>query len=67
MDKDMTKQLLKNANINTARWICVKELSEIDYGKIEEMGYAVVVKPKSGGSSVATNIIKKKEDIEEAV
>lgn len=67
MDKDITKRLLRSAGINTANWLSIRNLDEIDYEYIDNMGYPVVVKPNSGGSSVATNIIKKKEDIFEAV
>lgn len=67
MDKDMTKKVLKSEGLNLAKWICVKSVEEIDYDAIEEMGYPVFVKPNSGGSSVATTMIKKREDIEEAV
>ncbi|WP_446897511.1 D-alanine--D-alanine ligase [Clostridium sp. LBM24168] len=67
MDKDMTKKVLKSAGIKTARWICVKSTDEIDYDYLGEMGYPLVVKPNSGGSSVATNIVKRKEDIEYSV
>lgn len=67
MDKDMTKKVLKASNIRTARWICVRNIEEIDYKAIEEFGYPVFVKPNSGGSSVATTRIDEKEGIEEAV
>ncbi|NMM64595.1 D-alanine--D-alanine ligase [Clostridium sp. P21] len=67
MDKDITKKILRSAGINTADWLSVKSVEDIDYDYIEKMGYPVVVKPNCGGSSVATNIIKKKEDIESAV
>ncbi|MDF2880580.1 MAG: D-alanine--D-alanine ligase [Clostridiaceae bacterium] len=67
MDKDMTKKVLKSQDILTGKWINVKSAADIDYRKIEELGYPVVVKPNNGGSSVATSIIKKKEDIEAAV
>ena len=67
MNKDLTKAVLKAKDIRTARWINVKSVEEIDYDKIEEMGYPVFVKPTSGGSSVATFKIKKKEDVEAAV
>lgn len=66
MDKDISKKLMCSANINTAKWICIKSIEDIDYNSLESIGYPVVVKPNSGGSSVATNIIKKSEDIEEA-
>lgn len=67
MDKDMTKRIARAEGINTADWFMVKSAEDIDYVVIEKMGYPVVVKPNSGGSSVATNVIKRKEDIEEAV
>jgi D-alanine-D-alanine ligase len=67
MNKDITKKILKTAGVNTAEWLCVRSIEEIDYDYIDKMGYPVFVKPNSGGSSVATNLIKKKEDIENAV
>lgn len=67
MDKDITKRLIRSAGINTADWLSIRNMEQLDYDYIEKMGYPVVVKPNSGGSSVATNIIKKKDDIEAAV
>lgn len=67
MDKDSTKKILKQANLNTADWICVSSIDDIDYDKLEKIGYPFFVKPNSGGSSVATNLIKNKEDIKNAV
>ena len=67
MDKDMTKKLLVAANVRTAPWINIKKNEKIDYEKIKEMGYTVVVKPTHGGSSVATFIVKEEKDIENAV
>lgn len=67
MDKDMSKSLLKANNINTAPWINVKSVEEINYDEIEKMGYPVVVKPTHGGSSVATFIVKDKKDVENSV
>jgi D-alanine-D-alanine ligase len=63
MDKDMTKNLLKAANIRTASWINLRKGEKIDYNKIKELGYPVVVKPTHGGSSVATFIVKDEKDI----
>lgn len=67
MNKDITKKILRSTGINTADWLCVRSVEEIDYDYIDKMGYPVFVKPNSGGSSVATNLIKKKEDVENAV
>ena len=55
VDKDITKQILRYNNIRTADWFVVKSVEEIDYAKIEEYGYPVMVKPVNGGGSVATS------------
>lgn len=67
MDKNISKKICKASGIPTADWITVKSVEEIDYDRIEKMGYPVFVKPNSGGSSVATFMIKEKEGIENAV
>ena len=67
MDKNMSKKVLKASDIPTAPWIIVKSLDNIDYDAIDKMGYPVFIKPNSGGSSVATFKIDKKEDVFEAV
>lgn len=67
MDKNMCKKILKASDIPTAPWLVVKSVDEIDYDAIEKIGYPVFIKPNSGGSSVATFKIDKKEDVFEAV
>lgn len=67
MDKNISKKICKASGIPTADWITVKSIEEIDYDRIEEIGYPVFVKPNSGGSSVATFMIKEKAGIEDAV
>lgn len=67
MDKDVTKAVLQAANIRTAPWINLTKNDEIDYKKIEELGYPVVVKPTHGGSSVATFVVKEEKEIAECV
>jgi D-alanine-D-alanine ligase len=63
MDKDMTKKVIKAADINTAQWVMVRDAEKFDVAAIEKMGFPVVVKPNSGGSSVATNIARSKEEL----
>lgn len=67
MDKNISKKICKASGIPTADWITVKSIEEINYDRIEEIGYPVFVKPNSGGSSVATFMIKEKAGIEDAV
>ncbi len=67
MDKNFTKTIARHNDILTADWTTVKNVDEIDYDLIEKMGYPVFIKPNSGGSSVATFFVKKKEDVRHAV
>jgi len=67
MDKDVSKSILKASNIRTAPWINLNKNDEIDYKKINELGYPVVVKPTHGGSSVATFLVKEEKEIENCV
>lgn len=67
MDKNISKTLIRQAGLNTANWLIVKSLDEIDYDKIDEIGYPLFIKPNCGGSSVATFFIKSKEEVYHAV
>ena len=67
MDKDMTKRILAFGNVRTARWVMVSSVDEIDYEKIENLGYPVFIKPNNGGSSVATTLVESKEAVKDAV
>ncbi|XTR36904.1 D-alanine--D-alanine ligase [Paraclostridium tenue] len=67
MDKNMTKKILRDSNLPTAPWTVVRSVEEIDYEEIEKIGYPVFIKPNSGGSSVATFLVKSKEEVLNAV
>lgn len=67
MDKNLTKKMLKASNIPTANWTTIKYLTEDELEKAYSLKYPVFVKPNSGGSSVATFKVKKKEDLIDAV
>lgn len=67
MDKDMTKKILKYADIRTGKWISLNSLEELNYEQIEKLSYPVVIKPNSGGSSVATNLISEEKDVKSAI
>ena len=67
MDKNITKKMLRDSGVPTADWTIAKSIEDIDYDKIEKMGYPVFIKPNSGGSSVATFKVERKEDVEAAV
>ena len=60
MDKDFTKQILSRAGVPTAPWVfcdLTHETAIAAADRIEaELGYPVVVKPCSGGSSVGVSM-----------
>ena len=63
MDKDLTKKLLLANEVKIAAWYMVNAGEEIDLEAIEAIGYPMVVKPNNGGSSVATGIVKDREEL----
>lgn len=67
MDKDVTKSILKSKGIRNAAWINLTKNDPIEFDKINELGYPVVVKPTHGGSSVATFIVKEEKEIKKCV
>ena len=60
MDKDLTKQILSRAGVPTAPWVfcdLTRETPAEAADRIEaELGYPVVVKPCTGGSSVGVSM-----------
>ena len=70
MDKDLTKQLLTRAGVATAPWVyCdLTEDVEATADRIEaEVGYPVVVKPCSGGSSVGVSMPENRAELTAAI
>ena len=67
MNKAISKSILKGIHVNTAKWLILKDVNELELDLIDELGYPVVVKPNSGGSSVATTIVYDKRGIRDAV
>ena len=68
MDKDTSKKILRFAGVRTADWLIVKyDASHIDFERVKEIDYPVFVKPNSGGSSVATTLVREEKDLVPAV
>ena len=64
MDKDISKILLKNSGVKTPDWI----MAPAAEGEVEEkLGFPVVVKPNKEGSTVGLTVVKKIEDLKEAL
>lgn len=68
MDKDVTKRLLRDANIPIANFLVFKDINKIDFERIvKEIGLPFFVKPANLGSSVGINKVKNKEDFKKAI
>jgi D-alanine-D-alanine ligase len=63
MDKNIAKKLFRNEGIHTPDWIHLRSADELSIGDVERLGYPVIVKPNSGGSSIGIKIIKYKETL----
>ena len=63
MDKDLTKRLLRDANIPTPLWIAGRAPGET---VAERLGLPVIVKPVSGGSSVRLTLARSAGEVDEA-
>ena len=67
MNKGLTKRIVKTAGVDTAKWLIIKSVAEIDYKKIKELKYPIFIKPNNGGSSVATFLVRNEYEVEKAV
>ncbi|MDR0677594.1 MAG: D-alanine--D-alanine ligase [Holosporaceae bacterium] len=70
MDKDITKRLLKEANIPIARYMVFNhyELDSIKYGDVTAaLGNIIFVKPASLGSSVGISKVKTESEFKKAL
>lgn len=65
MDKDITKQLLRNQGIPTADWTTF-HLKEGDSVNLDEISCPCVVKPLDCGSSVGVSLAGSREELEGA-
>ena len=64
MDKDVAKRLFRVAGVPTADWLMAPVETEM---VTRELGYPVVVKPSKQGSTVGLAVVKREEDLEDAI
>ncbi|WP_020060352.1 D-alanine--D-alanine ligase [Bacillus sp. 123MFChir2] len=63
MDKNMSKKMIRYEGIQTPDWIHISNMEELQVDEVEKMGYPLVVKPNSGGSSVGVKIVYDKDSL----
>lgn len=64
MNKNLSKEIMMQNNINTAKWIKLSLDNNINYNEIK---YPCVVKPCTCGSSIGISILDSKEELENAL
>ncbi|WP_072985352.1 D-alanine--D-alanine ligase [Clostridium cavendishii] len=67
MNKKQSKRIMKSVGVNTAEFITVNNIDEIEVKLKNNLSYPLVVKPNIGGSSVATFIVYNEEELKASV
>jgi D-alanine-D-alanine ligase len=70
MDKDLSKKLLREAGVATPDWIALngREECEARLGEVVgEMGFPLIVKPNSGGSTLGLTLARDEGELGEGV
>ena len=52
MDKNISKKILRYEGIETPDWIELTKMEDLNVDELDKLGFPLVVKPNSGGSSV---------------
>lgn len=64
MDKNFTKEILKNYNIPVIKSVCIREVNELKL--TEELKYPLMVKPVQEGSSIGMTKVDSPSELEAA-
>ncbi|BFH66586.1 D-alanine--D-alanine ligase [Paenibacillus dendritiformis] len=68
MDKELTKKIIRFEGLATPDWMLIASLDELDTVAVgRQLGYPVVVKPNTGGSSIGVQIADGPDRLRQAV
>ncbi|BFH17056.1 D-alanine--D-alanine ligase [Paenibacillus dendritiformis] len=68
MDKELTKKIIRYEGLATPDWMLITSLDELDTAAVgRRLGYPVVVKPNTGGSSIGVQIADGPDRLRQAV
>jgi D-alanine-D-alanine ligase len=67
MDKNISKKIIRYEGVQTPDWIHLSKKDELNLDEIDRMGYPLVVKPNSGGSSVGVMIVHDQNTLKSAI
>lgn len=67
MDKNISKKIMRFEGVQTPDWIHLTNMVELKMDELDKMGFPLVVKPNSGGSSVGVKIVYDKDTLKPAI
>lgn len=67
MDKNISKKIIRYEGVQIPEWIHLTNIEELNLDELDKMGYPVVVKPNSGGSSVGVKMVYDQDTIKSAI
>lgn len=67
MDKHLSKTIIRSAGVHTPDWLCWDRLEDYTEEAVDRLGYPVMVKPNSGGSSIGMTKVMRREELRAAV
>lgn len=67
MDKGLAKTMIRSKSIPTPDWLCWDHINEYAPEAVDRLGYPVMVKPNSGGSSIGMTKVNHPQELRGAV
>ncbi|RAV23298.1 D-alanine--D-alanine ligase [Paenibacillus contaminans] len=67
MNKQLSKMLLNSAGVRTPAGLFWQGMDDYDPQAVERLGYPVIVKPNTGGSSIGIQLVKNEKELLSAV
>ncbi|WP_152397147.1 D-alanine--D-alanine ligase [Paenibacillus guangzhouensis] len=67
MNKQLSKMLLKSAGVHTPVGLCWHGMKDYDPQMVKQLGYPVIVKPNTGGSSIGVQLVQNEQELRVAV
>ncbi|MNO14412.1 D-alanine--D-alanine ligase [compost metagenome] len=67
MDKQLSKTIIRSAGVHTPDWLFLDRMEDLAPEAVERLGYPVMVKPNSGGSSIGMTKVNSSAELRSAV
>lgn len=67
VNKQLSKMLLKAAGVHTPAGLCWQGMDDYDPQMVKRLGYPVIVKPNTGGSSIGIQLVQNEKELLPAV